>query len=94
VQVSICGAGGEQVVLGIKWFSENDVIRCCKPTFDKDEELTKRSLLSLVGRVYDYLGLLSGPVLFLKLILQNWHGVMFCQKYDKSKCFAGLPTSI
>lgn len=62
----------EQGVLGVLWDAVNDVMGCPKNFYVKDgEALSKRELLSIVSKIFDPLGMLAAPVLYLKLALQE-----------------------
>lgn len=63
-----------QGLLGLLWNLKEDVIFCGKPTLEALNEempITKRGLLSLIGRVFDPMGFLCPAMLVPKLILQE-----------------------
>lgn len=57
-------------VLGMKWNKENDTL-CCASIPPLPEQLTKRTLLASINKLFDPLGFFSPAMIFPKLILQS-----------------------
>ena len=65
---------GEQKILGVCWSAEKDrlVFNISDiATLARNMELTKRNIISVVGRFYDLLGYLAPAVVCFKILLQH-----------------------
>ena len=60
-------------VLGIVWNKAEDSLSCEVPVTESSEVVTKRDILSYLGKFFDPVGLLSPALLSLRLILQAAH---------------------
>lgn len=61
----------EAKVLGIKWNTKDDTLSVEVPTTKETGKMTKRTILSLVSRVYDPIGATSAAMIVPKLLLQE-----------------------
>lgn len=57
-------------MLGMKWNKKSDTLSCASLP-EVPEQLTKRSLLSSINKVFDPLGFLSPAMIFPKISLQS-----------------------
>ncbi|XP_055936622.1 uncharacterized protein LOC129966232 [Argiope bruennichi] len=60
-------------ILGLSWDTENDELSCNSAIKISEENITKRTLLSIAQRIYDPIGFTSPTALIPKIILQK-HG--------------------
>ncbi|KAF8795288.1 hypothetical protein HNY73_003156 [Argiope bruennichi] len=69
-------------ILGLSWNSENDELSCNSAIKISEENITKRTLLSIAQRIYDPIRFTSPTTLIPKIILQktwekiNWDDVL------------------
>ncbi|KAF8793450.1 hypothetical protein HNY73_004928 [Argiope bruennichi] len=70
-------------ILGLSWDTENDELSCNSAIKISEENITKRTLLSIAQRIYDPIGFTSPTTLIPKIILQktwkrkiNWDDVL------------------
>ncbi|XP_055944574.1 uncharacterized protein LOC129975535 [Argiope bruennichi] len=70
-------------ILGLSWDTENDELSCNSAIKISEENITKRTLLSIAQRIYDPIGFTSPTALIPKIILQktwkrkiNWDDVL------------------
>ncbi|KAF8797260.1 hypothetical protein HNY73_001545 [Argiope bruennichi] len=70
-------------ILGLSWDTENDELSCNSAIKISEENITKRTLLSVAQRIYDPIGFTSPTTLIPKIILQktwkrkiNWDDVL------------------
>ena len=64
------GKNESSKTLGIFWDANSDTIQYCIRDFNYDQVMTKRIILSTIGRLFDPLGLLGPVVMTAKIILQ------------------------
>ncbi|KAL0860640.1 hypothetical protein ABMA27_009990 [Loxostege sticticalis] len=64
------GAKEPSKTLGLDWHTGSDEL-CFKINAEPSNVITKRSILSLIGQIFDPLGLLSPCVISLKMIMQK-----------------------
>ncbi|KAF8786016.1 hypothetical protein HNY73_011495 [Argiope bruennichi] len=58
-------------ILGLSWDTENDELSCNSAIKISEENITKRTLLSIAQRIYDPIGFKSPTTLIPKIILQK-----------------------
>ena len=82
----LCGeqSSKDSTVLGVTWKAESDLLFPGKKFIQELETHTKRGVVSLLGQLYDPLGLLSPLILPLKLFIQE----LWLRKvpWDKTLC--------
>ena len=62
------GASEQNKTLGILWFAASDTIGYFIKNISKDDQVTKRKILSVTSQIFDPLGLLGPVVVVTKLI--------------------------
>ncbi|GFU50599.1 putative RNA-directed DNA polymerase from transposon X-element [Trichonephila clavipes] len=92
---SILKCEGDTKVLGLTWNLDRDTLRCTvnNAILEKLTEMTKRTILSAVQRIFDPLGILMAATLLPKMWLQEtwkvklaWDSPLplgLCSKFDK-----------
>ena len=70
-------------ILGQVWDKEDDTLEIKIPPFSDDTPVTKETILSHLGKVYDPLGILSQRWLkentsIGRLVMRNWDGMQWC----------------
>ena len=58
-------------ILGVEWDSVSDTFRPMIPSYSPEEELTKRTLVSHIARLFDVLGWCSPAIIKPKILLQR-----------------------
>ena len=58
-------------ILGLVWDNRSDMLTVNAPNVESDEKLTKRTILSRLGKMYDSLGIISPTMVEGKNIFRN-----------------------